>query len=181
MTQQKLIGKKIVLREMRRSDADAILEHLKGKEIKKYTVSIPHPYTRKHATDFLRVSRANTRKGEELHFAITLKDDTMIGLVSLLKISRDNRNAELGYWLSKKHWGKGLMTDAVSLIVNYAFSKLKLHKLYAGAFEENIASRRVLEKSGFRLEAVLKEQRFRFNRWHNEVRYGLIFPAIRVY
>ncbi len=170
-----LKGERVVLRDMLRKDAAAIFEHLKSRDMKKYTTQIPHPYTKQHALKFLGTSASKAGKGEALHFAITLRgDDALVGCISLEKISRENRNAELGYWLAKGFWGKGLMTEAVALVADYAFNKIKLHKLYASAFEENIASRMVLEKSGFKLEGIIKEQRFRFNRWHNEVRYGLI-------
>lgn len=62
-------------------------------------------------------------------------------------------NAELGYWLSENYWGQGVMSKAVQEIVILAFDKFDINRIYATPFETNIASHKVLEKAGFKLEA----------------------------
>ena len=66
------------------------------------------------------------------------------------------------------------MTEAVKLVLKFAFEKLKLHRIYANLFEENVASRRVLEKAGFKLEGIMRECRYKYNRWHNELKFGIL-------
>ncbi len=85
-----------------------------------------------------------------------------------------NKKAELGYWLGKKHWGKGYVTQAVKLILNFGFNKLKLHKIYARLLAENIGSRKVLEKAGFKFEGTFKEHEYRHKRWHDVLNYGIL-------
>lgn len=65
-------------------------------------------------------------------------------------------NADIGYWIGESYWGKGYGTEAVRLLVRYAFDELKLIRVYASVFESNRASMRVLEKSGFHLEVIIK-------------------------
>lgn len=66
--------------------------------------------------------------------------------------------AEMGYWLGRKYWGGGMMTDAVKSIVSFGFKNLKLHRIYAGVFLFNKGSARVLEKNGFKLEGISKKE-----------------------
>ena len=64
------------------------------------------------------------------------------------------RNAELGYWLAREHWGKGIMTEAVKRMTTYALTTFpEIHRLFARPFGRNMASQRMLEKAGFTLEA----------------------------
>ena len=66
------------------------------------------------------------------------------------------------------------MTEAVKLVLKFAFKKLKLHKVYANVFEQNIASRRVLENCGFKLEGVRREHRFKYRKWQNVLEFGIL-------
>jgi len=138
-------------------------------------LNIPWPYKRKDAIKFIRKTHYKIRKNSEYAFGIVLKEiDKVIGVIDIFNIDWKDKNAELGYWLGKKYWGKGLMTEAVKLMLKFAFEKLKLHRVYAGVFEENIASRRVLEKTGFKLEGIKRECRYRYNKWHNELIFGIL-------
>jgi ribosomal-protein-alanine N-acetyltransferase len=77
--------------------------------------------------------------------------DEYIGTISLNRIDWINRSCETGYCLgSKKHWGKGITTEAVGLIVDYALNRLNLHKVVSGVVDGHDASIRVLEKNGFK-------------------------------
>ena len=66
--------------------------------------------------------------------------------------------ARFGYWLAKEHWGQGIMTEAVALVSQYASKKLRLRRLDAEVIVGNLASRRVLEKNGFKLEGLMRKQ-----------------------
>ncbi len=168
-------GERIKLRKLKLSDAEDIYENLQDKEMVKWTLNIHWPYKKQDAIKWIRKTHYKIKNKEEYGFAIVLKtENKVIGAVSLMHIDWKNKNAELGYWLGKKYWGKGLMTEAVKLVLKFAFEKLKLHRVYANLFEENVASRRVLEKSGFKLEGVARECRFRYNKWHNELKFGIL-------
>jgi ribosomal-protein-alanine N-acetyltransferase len=63
---------------------------------------------------------------------------------------------EIGYFLDEAYWGKGIVTKAVKAATAFAFSKFDIVRVYAEAFADNPGSRKVLEKAGFKCEAVLK-------------------------
>jgi RimJ/RimL family protein N-acetyltransferase len=77
-------------------------------------------------------------------------------------------NAEIGYWLSEQHWGKGIVTEAVKLMVDYGFSNQSFTRIYAGIFSNNKASMRVLEKCEFRQEAVFTKSVKKDEKFLNE-------------
>lgn len=64
--------------------------------------------------------------------------------------------AELGYWLGKKFWGRGIMSGAIAPFMDFCFDNFSLHRIYAEPFANNPASARVLEKAGFAFEGRLK-------------------------
>jgi len=174
-TKLEIEGERIKLRKLKLSDASDIYKNLQDREMVKWTLNIPWPYKRKDAIKFIRKTYYRIRKNSGYAFGIVLKEiDKVIGVIDIFNIDWKNKNAELGYWLGKKYWGKGLTTEAVKLMLKFAFEKLKLHRVYAGVFEENIASRRVLEKTGFKLEGIKRECRYRYNKWHNELIFGIL-------
>lgn len=171
----RLAGKRVYIRKLKYSDAEDIYKNVNDKEVVRCTLNIPHPYPKKGAIQFIRKTRYKSKKRKEYVFGIILKEENrLIGMVGLHRIDWKNKNSELGYWIGKNYWNKGLVTEAVSLILDFAFSQLKLHKVYAKLFEKNIGSRRVLEKSGFKLEGSFKEQRFKHNAWQNELEHGIL-------
>jgi RimJ/RimL family protein N-acetyltransferase len=60
--------------------------------------------------------------------------------------------AEIGYWLGRRFWGRGVATDAVRAAARYGFAQLGMHRVFALPFAHNAASARVLEKAGYQLE-----------------------------
>jgi len=168
-------GKRVSIRPLKYSDAPEIYENVRDKEIVRWTVSIPHPYPKDGAVKFIRKARYNITKKKSYPFGLVLKETGRVtGVIELMAIDWKNKNAELGYWLGRKYWGKGLMTEAARLILEFGFRGLKLHRIYATLFEENTGSARILEKSGFKLEGRMREGRYRYGRWHDTLRYGIL-------
>lgn len=91
-------------------------------------------------------------------YALILKNSyKMIGHMTL-RMSEDQKSAEIGYTLNKKYWNLGYATEALSEIIDLAFEKLELEKLVANYVVENRASSRVLEKNGF-VEIIQEERK----------------------
>jgi RimJ/RimL family protein N-acetyltransferase len=170
----KIIGKEIILRLIHKSDAASIYRHARDKDIGRYTF-IPYPYRIEDAYKFIRDTHKWRRKGTVLTFGIEHKETgEIIGMISLMHIDRINRNGEVGYWLGKKFWGKGFTLEAVQLICRHGFKKMKMVRIYARVLHPNIASARVLEKAGFRYEGRLRKTTFRYRRWLDDLRYGIL-------
>ena len=83
-----------------------------------------------------------------------------IGTTTLFRFDPRHRRAEVGYALRSDHWGQGLASEAVSLAIDWALRTLDLHRVEADIDPRNDASRRVLERLGFRSEGVLREHFF---------------------
>jgi len=113
----------------------------------------PHPYTEKDAAWYIDFVLTKTPYHS---FAIDI-DGQAVGGVSLRPGEDIERiAAEIGYWLGESHWGRGIMTDTVRLMTNYAFDHLNLERVFAVPFTTNTASCRVLEKVGYEREGVMR-------------------------
>ncbi len=168
-------NKDILLRELKVSDADEMYKHVKDIEISKWTANIPFPYPEGESKKFILKTQRMRRSKKLYSFGIVLKvTGNVIGVVSLMKVNEKNKNSEIGYWIAKRYWNKGYMTGAVRLMTEFGFRELRLHRIYAKPFKENIASRKVLEKSGFALEGEIRENIMKYNKWHNTLLYGIL-------
>jgi RimJ/RimL family protein N-acetyltransferase len=105
--------------------------------------------------------------------------DTVIGIIGFAGIDWKNKNAEIGYWLGKPFWGRGLMTEAVKLILDYGFNGLKFHRVHSATFDDNKASQKVLKKSGLRFEGRFRQHNFKRGKWHDRMCFGLLASDYR--
>ncbi|KQB98002.1 hypothetical protein AL073_03595 [Loktanella sp. 1ANDIMAR09] len=128
---------RLVLRDLRPDDLDAVTLLANDFEVSKWLVPVPFPYARADADDFLRMDIT----GELGLLWVILRDDVLIGVVSTGK--------ELGYWLGQPFWGQGYMTEAAQAAVDHSFAASDMDKMHSSHFTENHGSRRVLEKLGF--------------------------------
>lgn len=164
------------LSSVRPDDRFALLEHFKSKEIYLSTLNIPYPYSAADADGWLnrRIEHAE-RQGKEVTFAIRKDEGELIGVVGAdsLVLGASHR-AEIGYWLARPYWGRGIVTDAVGTYVRYAFDDLNLRRLTAHVFEFNVGSARVLEKNGFKLEGRLRKHFRKEEKLYDAYIFGLL-------
>jgi RimJ/RimL family protein N-acetyltransferase len=128
-----------------------------------------HPYSEKNAEDFiLRHAHSETEKVYVINC-----DGVFCGLVGLI-FQKDvyRKTAEIGYWIGEPYWGQGIASKAVGLLVHHAFNELEMVRLYAGVFEFNLGSMRVLEKNGFQKEGISKKAVFKHGKIWDEHRYA---------
>ena len=112
----------------------------------------PSPYSEDDGRRFLAMAAA--RPSRNIFRAILVGDDVAGGIRIHPLEDVHRRTAEIGYWLAEPFWGRGVMTEAVRLILPLAFADSEILRIQAGIFESNPASMRVLEKNGFTREAV---------------------------
>lgn len=94
---------------------------------------------------------------EEMMMFIILVDEKVAGMIDLHNITRSAKRAEVGYWLSEKFEGYGIITQAVEKIEEYSFKELKLHKLQIRVHPENNKSANIPQRLGYFKEATLVE------------------------
>jgi [ribosomal protein S5]-alanine N-acetyltransferase len=116
----------------------------------------PHPYTHDDATWWIEMNKQS--ENPATCFAIDVAGDA-IGAVGIILGSDIYRvSAEIGYWLGENYWGKGIASEAVKLMVDYAFKNFaEVQRIWAGVFHHNKSSMRVLEKAGFHFEGIQKK------------------------
>jgi ribosomal-protein-alanine N-acetyltransferase len=154
-----VINDQVELSEFRSSDKDALIAHLNDRDIYDRTLRIPFPYTEAAADDWLAlVAKITAQQGRQVHWAIRTADDALIGGCGFddFQVGKSHR-AEVGYWLAKPYWGRGIMTAVVRRLCQHAFAEFGLVKITAHVFSHNPASARVLEKCGFQEEGLLRK------------------------
>lgn len=149
-----LNGARCTVRPFVRSDAPTLAASANDQRIFSQLRDVfPYPYTLPDADAYIaRVGALNPPRC----LAIVV-DGEAVGTVGLeLMTDVNRRNAEIGYWLGVAYWGRGIGTEAVSLVSAWAFSTHALLRLFALPFADNQASRRVLEKCGYVLEGIAR-------------------------
>jgi len=170
-----LKGELINIRQLRRSDAESITKHANDARVAKYLPMLPHPYSLKDAHEYINSSFRKARKKTCYYFGIELPESgEIIGGISLRNINLPDSNAETGYMLGRKFWGRGYASEALQLVLRFAFVELDLHRVYAVVQETNKASIKMLERAGFTHESVMREANRMNNRWHDVYSYGIL-------
>jgi ribosomal-protein-alanine N-acetyltransferase len=135
-------------------------------------------YTLEGTKERIASYEESANNDEDYYFGIFKNDDgSLIGTINLFAVMRGSiQSAFVGYALDEKHNGKGLMTEALKLIVDYSFSELKLHRVEAGVMPHNIGSLRVLEKAGFEREGYNKKNVKINGQWEDHVHLAIVNP-----
>ncbi len=142
-------------------------------EVCKYNSHGEVVYTKEMAINFVNSIKDDSSK---IVLAVYLKRKNIhIGNISLQKIDKKNKSAEIAYIFGEKeYWGKGLATEASQPLIDYAFKVLDLHRLYFGTHVDNIGMQKVGEKLGFKKEGVLKDAQYKNGKYNDVVIYGVI-------
>ena len=155
-----LVGKRLCLRPPRHTDVDALFALFSDPAVMRY-------WSRPPMTDRAEAEALVTRfvDGFESREALTWivaspDDDAAIGTCTLFRFEPRHRRAEIGYSLRSTLWGQGLAREAVTLMLDWAFPTLGLHRLEADVDPRNDGSRRLLLRLGFRSEGLLRERYF---------------------
>ncbi len=150
-----LNGNNFILRSWLPTDAASLQKNANDKRVSATLLDrFPHPYTLEDAENFIR---AKIKEDVATNFAIDI-DGAVIGVIGI-DIRRDiyRKTPLLGYWISPAHRNKGIITQAVNLIAEYAFNKLDIICIQANTLGNNYPSMRVLEKAGFIKRGVLEQ------------------------
>lgn len=151
--------KRLILRQMRPADAEAIFRLYGDEEVMRYRDVLA--FTRlEEAQHFLEGVRARYEQGEETHWAITLKgEEQLVGSCGYSWHLGPHFGA-LGYDLARRYWKQGIMTEAVGALLRFGFEVRHLHRIEARVRRGNEASTRLLRRLGFQDEGLLRESLF---------------------
>jgi len=161
-----------LLRPLQITDKDDLVKYGNNRKIWRNMRDIfPHPYRITDAEAF--INRVSLQQPTMI-FCIEFKDEC-VGVIGCFPQSDVYcKTAEIGYWLAEPFWQKGIMTKAVTKICDYVFENFDTVRIYAGVFEWNEPSMKVLQKAGFKHEGIGEKNVFKDGCQINEHRYALI-------
>jgi len=169
---------RLALRPFSLDDVSAVQKLAGAREVAYNTLTIPHPYTKKDAKDWIAPQEEKFQEGIEATFAITLKSSRdLIGAIGLV-IKKESQMAELGYWVGKPYWHNGYCSEAAREVMRYGFQELGLHRIFAQYFARNPASGRVLEKIGMQYEGHLRDHIKKWGHYEDVLIYGILETEI---
>lgn len=165
---------RFLLRPFRRGDEDAIVKHINASHIADRVSNVPHPYTKTHALEWLKRLKEERTKfhyTRRIDFAIDVGGE-VVGSIAFINI--DGHKAQLSYWLGGKFQGKGLMPEALRMVVEFGFATCGFVRIWGYTWETNLASQHVLEKVGFTREGVHKKEWLKNGVYHDSVMYAIV-------
>jgi len=169
---------KSTIRSFRPSDSASIAQHLGAYSVVRNMSAIPHPYTLQHAEEWIAIATGRTTQA---HFAIAVGEEAVGGIGLEIgdpggRIAVCDHSAEIGYWLGEPFWGRGIMSEAVAALTEWAFKELGLVRLHAAVYARNPASARVLTKAGYEFEGRLRARYFKGGEYID----GLLYAKVRI-
>ncbi|HEX9786233.1 MAG TPA: GNAT family N-acetyltransferase [Opitutaceae bacterium] len=169
-----LSTERLILRPFYDTDAPTVQRHAGDRRVADTTATIPHPYPDGAAEAWIVTHEAAWNLGRSLTLAVTLRStDELLGAIGLSFLP-EHRSAELGYWIGVPHWGRGYATEAARALIDQGFGVLDLERIHAHHFARNIASGRVLEKIGMKLEGVRRHAFLKAGNFEDIREFGML-------
>ncbi len=180
MTFPETTTERLAIRELTEADRPALDGFVRDPEqLRLMLFSMASP---EEADSFLSMASESARADPRLeyHLAVEARSETgargraLVGCVSLMREDPGHPEAELGYFFLREHWGKGYAVEASRPLVDFAFAKLGLHRVWGMCHSENAASAKVMERLGMKREGMLREHRVLRGAYRSSLIYGLL-------
>jgi len=179
LSKKKLTGERVFLRPPKRRDA------LKWQKLRISSKSFLVPWepswdasscSRRAYLRYFKNSNYLANMDRAYSFLIFKTDDkTLLGGINVGNVRRGvSQSASLGYWIGEKYSRNGYMKEALKLLIPSLFVDLRLNRIEAATLEENIASKNLLKKIGFKKEGVLRKYLKINGTWRDHILYGLL-------
>jgi len=165
---------RLLLRPVTLKDAADIYHYSKDPLVAEHVLWDAHENI--HQTRaYIRYILRQYKNGEPSSFAIVEKASRkVIGTIGYMWVSQDNASGEVGYSLSRAHWNRGYMTEALKKVIAFGFEELHLNRIEAQHETTNPASGRVMEKAGMRPEGVLRARVFNKGKFMDVSLYSIL-------
>jgi len=173
-----IIGNRIYLAEMDEDDAKKLHEYSKEPKLNEFSGPYKASESIEKALEYIRNSKKNILEKKSYILGIYEKNtNEFIGTIGFFDLDDENKSGEIGFWVTKKYWNKGYMTEAIKIMTNYIFKELKYHRVFAHFHELNKAVGRILSKAGYEKEGELKEALISKERkYYHDIIYGIVNP-----
>ncbi|MFN0203419.1 MAG: GNAT family N-acetyltransferase [Bacteroidia bacterium] len=161
---------KFILRPWQTGDEPALVKYGDNYDIwMSLRDTFPHPYTWNQAAAWIELANAHQ---PYQNFAIVVNGEAIGGVGIALGEGNYRKKAEIGYWLGQPFWGKGIATEALNQMTEYAFHSFDICRLEAHVYSFNTASCRVLEKAGYELEGIMRQSIVKANQVYDAYLYA---------
>jgi len=151
---------RLILRKITLRDARDIFDYAKDPSVSRYTLWYPHK-SLSDTRQYIGFVKKNYRLRMPENWGIVYKaDNRLIGTIGLFNLDPANKKAEIHYALSNKYSGRGIMSEAVSKVIQFGFNKLHLNRIEARCMLMNMASERVMQKCGMQYEGIMRKGLF---------------------
>jgi RimJ/RimL family protein N-acetyltransferase len=169
----RLETERLVLREATLADAEAVFVVLSDEEVCRYTDVSTHT-SLAQSIQVIENRAARFAGGRGIRWGIALKeDDILIGSCGYIWNLQQFR-AEIGCELGRSHWGRGIMTEALTAALAFGFGTAGLHRIEAQVMPANVASVRLLTGLGFREEGLLRQRGYCKGEFHDVLMFSLL-------
>lgn len=157
-THKSIQTERLLLRPITISDANDMFEYTSLDDSNKYLSWNAHTDIEQTINFIKEVELKYQTSKTEYSWGIELvTEKKLIGVVKLFEISHNNKRAEVSYILNPKFQGKGYVNEAINAVIDLAFSKLAFTRIQARCSNDNVASEKVMQKSGMNFEGLLKK------------------------
>jgi|SRR5690625_2914714 len=165
---------RLILRQVTSDDANSLLTYLSDIDVMKYMGLEPFKSI-DDALDEISWYKSIFEKGTGIRWGITLKGQReIIGSCGFLNKVAQHYRAELGFELSKEHWGKGIASEAIEAVICYGFEQMNLQRIEALIEPPNIPSQKVVERQGFMREGLLRSYEYTCGKFDDLYMYSLL-------
>lgn len=164
---------RLLLRRLKLEDAPAYFSLRSSPEVMIY-LQRPLAQSEAEVLDQIKEQLQAQDEGKMVVWAIANLKDELIGIAGFWRMQLEHQRSEVGYMLLPQYHGQGYATEALREILAFGFNTLKLHKIEADVDPRNSASLRLLERFGFRQEALFRENRYYHGEFHDSCWLGLL-------
>ncbi len=123
--------------------------------------------------DFIKITQMQYERNETVQFALVHKGK-IAGIVGFHRIDWLNRATAIGYWIGEQYQGKGLVTKSCSKVLDYSFGRMGLNRIEIRCASDNIRSRAIPERLGFKEEGLIREAEWLYDHYLDHVIYGML-------
>lgn len=145
----------VILRKLQQSDEFELVRLANDPMIADDMCTLPNPFGLEDARQLMKRSESGD---EDIQGILDVKSGGLVGVVMLRDFEMCHEQAELSIWIGQPFWGLGFGTDALRSMVRRGFSKHGLNRIYAYCMVRNPGSQRILEKTGFLREGLLRQR-----------------------
>lgn len=170
----KLETRRLELKPLEPYDCDELTENLNNRKIYDGTFHIPFPYTKKDAEKYINSSMNKFETKGTRDYGIRLKtDNSLIGCISI-GYNSINNSGEVAYWISEKHWNNGYASEALSKVLENAFTEDDYNKVYGLHYKYNLSSEKVMMKNKMKKDGVLRDHIYKDEKYLDVNIYSIL-------